>query len=218
MILTRRNLAQLVGAGIAPWFAVRAFAAEFWNTKQPDSWSADEIARLLKKSPWAKEIYGERVANAKPPAVTDPNLPNPMPRRNPARPPKLPPGAKPKPDKTVTSYRGMVDWESAKVIRDASREPLPDGFDRQYVLSIAGVPLARSSGRNALNSVRALSTLHVKGKDPLEAAAVQEHSGSGMVYYIGFSREALAISKDDKDVTFTTHMGKVVFTAKFSPR
>jgi hypothetical protein len=215
MILSRRNLAQVICAGFAPWFPVRGFAADFWNAKDPDSWTPDEIVKLRRKSPWAKEVSGERIAAAKAPPVNDPTLRNPLPRRNPTR---LPPAGRPKPDKTVTTYKGYVVWESAKVVRDAAREPLPDGFDNQYVLSVAGLPLTRSSGKNALNNVRALSMLTVKGRDPLEAATVQQQTGNGAVYYFGFSRAALTITRDDKEVAFTTHMGRILFTAKFSPR
>jgi hypothetical protein len=213
LLYTRRSLIRLAGAGFAPWSAVRSFAAaDFWNTKDPDNWSAEEIAKLLKKSPWAREITGERTTSAKKPQ--DPlNSPFPTGRqRNPHRIPK------PAAQKTVTTYRGTVVWESAKVIRDASHTPLPHGFDGQYVLSVSGIPLARSSGKNALDNVRHATMLQAKGKDPLEAAAVQQNQGNGAIYYIGFSREALAIGRDDKDVVFTTHMGKVVFTAKFNPK
>ena len=64
MILTRRNLIQLAGVAFAPWSVVPSLpAADFWYAKEPDSWSADEIAKLLKKSPWAKEVTGERTTN-----------------------------------------------------------------------------------------------------------------------------------------------------------
>jgi hypothetical protein len=60
MILTRRSLFQLAGLAIAPWSVIRALAAaDFWNTKDPDAWTADDIAKLMKKSPWAREVTGE---------------------------------------------------------------------------------------------------------------------------------------------------------------
>jgi hypothetical protein len=201
---------------LAPWSVIRSFAAsDFWNTKDRDSWTPDEIAKLLKKSPWAKEITGERTATRK---VTDPSI-SPMPMPYPSSRPR----ANPKPPKSgsskvVTDYKGSVVWESAQVIRDAAKTPLPDGFEGQYVLSVTGVPLTKSSSQNALDRVRQATTLQVKGRDPLEPATVQQNSGNGAIYYMGFSKEALPITKDDKDVLFTTHMGKVVFTAKFSPK
>ncbi|HTS66676.1 MAG TPA: hypothetical protein VMH28_31850 [Candidatus Acidoferrales bacterium] len=188
MRLTRRNLVQLAAIGLAPWRLIRA-ASDFWNTRDPDSWTPDEIARLLKKSPWAKEISGTRATTSKK-GIT----------------------------KTVTEYRGTIVWESAKVIRDAARSPLPNGFEGEYVLSIAGIPLSKSSSRNALDNLRQVSMLHVKGKDPLEAAAVVQNKNNGAIYYFGFSREVLPLTKDDKDLTFTTRVGKVVLSAKFNPK
>ena len=228
MVLTRRSLIQLAGAGFAPWSIIRGFAAaDFWNTKDPDSWTQDEIAKLLKKSPWAKEISGERVTTNKNPSMsTDPSMspgtsypyPGSRSRNNPMGMPGSTRAPKPSSSKTVTEYKGTIVWESAKVIRDAAKTPLPDGFENQYVLSIAGIPLSKGSSRNALDNLRRVSMLHVKGKDPLEAATVQQNKDNGAIYYFGFSKEGLAITKDDKDLGFTTRMGKVAFNAKFNPK
>src|SRR5262245_11951996 len=37
-------------------FELPIWAAEFWNDKQPSEWSEKDIDRLLKRSPWAREI------------------------------------------------------------------------------------------------------------------------------------------------------------------
>jgi hypothetical protein len=228
MLLTRRNLIQF-GVAIAPWNVVRSFAAsDFWNTKNPDSWTQDEIAKLLKKSPWAKEVTGERTSSNKSSSTsTDPNLSSSNPTGRSRNPNSLgmPRGSssstrapKPPSSKTVTTYKGIVIWESAKVIRDAEKTPLPEGFDGQYVLSVTGIPLAKTSSKSSLDTVRQVTMLQIKGRDPLEAGVVQQNKDHGAIYYMGFSKEALAIGKDDKDVVFTTHMGKVSFTAKFNPK
>jgi hypothetical protein len=224
MILTRRNLIRLAGAAVAPWSVIRAFAASnFWDTKDPDSWTSDEIAKLLKKSPWAKEVVGERRAPIRS-SSNDTGMPrsnptgrpsrnNPMgTNRNSTRMPKSSPGS------SATNYKGTVVWESAKVIRAAEKLPLPEGFDGQYVLSVTGIPLAKSSSKSAMDAVRQVSMLQVKNRDPLEAATVQQNTDNGAVYYIGFVREAMPIAKEDKEVIFTTRLGKVLFTAKFSPK
>ena len=155
MILTRRNLIQFAGVAFAPWSVVRSFAAaDFWNSKEPDNWSADEIAKLLKKSPWAKEVTGERTTTTRNPSMnTDPSISvtnpyptrrNPNPMGNPRNSTRMPSSNS---SKTVTTYKGTVVWESAKVIRDASHTPLPDGLDGPYVLSVTGIPLAKTSSR-----------------------------------------------------------------------
>jgi hypothetical protein len=228
MILARRHVIQLAGIAFAPWSVIRALAAsDFWNTKDPDSWTQDEIAKLLKKSPWAKEVTGERTTAQKNSPMQDPTMASPYPRAGNSRsrnnPMGLPGGnpRNPKPpssNKTTTNYKGTVLWESAKVIRDAAKSPLPDGFENQYVLSVVGIPLAKSSSRNALDTVRQTTFLTLKGHDPLEAATIQQNKMNGAIYYFGFSKEALAIGKEDKEVDFTTAMGKVHFNAKFSPK
>jgi hypothetical protein len=230
MLLTRRSMIELAGAAFASWSGPRLFAAsDFWNTKDPGAWTPDEIAKLLHKSPWAKEIVGERTTTQKNPSTgsaSDPTFGSPYPRtssRSRNNPMGLPGGnsRNPKPpssNKTTTTYKGTVVWESAKIIRDAAKTPLPEGFENEYVLSITGVPLAKNSSRNGLDAVRQVTFLTLKSKDPLEAAAVQQNQGNGAIYYIGFSREALPLSKEDKEVVFTTAMGKVHFTAKFSPK
>jgi hypothetical protein len=227
MILTRRYAIRLAGVAIAPWSVIRAFAAsDFWNTKDPDAWTSDEITKLLKKSPWAKEVTGERTTTQKNTSSSGPTMTSPYPpvggtrsRNNPmGLPGGNPRNPKPPSNKTTTTYKGTVLWESAKVIRDAAKSPLPDGFENEYVLSVTGIPLARGSSRNALDTVRQATFLTVKNHDPLEAAAIQQNKSNGAIYYFGFSREALAIAKDDKEIAFTTAMGKVRFTAKFSPK
>jgi hypothetical protein len=227
MIVTRRNLIELAGVALAPWSIVRAFAADFWNAKDPDAWTSEEIAKFLKKSPWAKEVTGERITTQKntssSPTASDPTMNPRMGNTRPTRnnPMGLPGGnpRNPKPsNKTTTEYKGTVLWESAKVVRDAAKSPLPDGFDNQYVLSVTGVPLAKSSSRNALDTVRQVTMLTVKGHDPLEAGTIQQNKSNGAIYYFGFSKEAVAIGKEDKEVVFTTAMGRVHFTAKFNPK
>ncbi|MCU1233733.1 MAG: hypothetical protein JWP63_1700 [Candidatus Solibacter sp.] len=109
-------------------------------------------------------------------------------------------------------------WESAAPVRAALKISLPESFAGQYVLGVSGVPLTKSDSKGALDRIRQVTTLHCKGKQPLEAQGAQEDTTNGTLYLFGFSREALSLTKDDKDVVFTTHMGKLEFTAKFNPR
>jgi hypothetical protein len=212
--LSRRSLLFLAGG--ACW----AFAGkEFWETKDPGEWSSDEIARLLTKSPWAKATSAESVKTQKNSAPNT-SIPNTMPgarnsRNNGGmgRPPRNPP------DKIVTTYKGTVVWESAAPVRAALKTRLPDGFEGNYVLGMSGVPLAKSETKSGLERVRQITTLHSKTQPaPLEAATIQLDNSNGTVYLFGFSREALSIAKDEKEVVFTTHMGKLAFTAKFNPK
>ncbi len=57
-------MTALAGGG---WLALGsrcAFAADFWNKKEPAEWSAQELDTLKTKSPWAKKVHGEMAAGA----------------------------------------------------------------------------------------------------------------------------------------------------------
>jgi hypothetical protein len=202
-VLTRRNFVLLAGAGFASCGSIYGFGGkEFWDTKEPAEWSSDEIARLMMKSPWAKAASAERASN----------------RRNTAIGMGRSPRRRPPSTSMETTYKGMVVWESAAPVRAASGTKLPDGFEGQYVLGVSGVPLARSESKGALDRLRQITTLQTKNRQPLEAAGAQLQRENGTVYLFGFAKEALSLSRDDKEVVFTTHMGNLAFTAKFNPR
>jgi hypothetical protein len=238
MILTRRSVLALAGAGFAGWGRLYAGTADFWNRKDPAEWSSEEIQKLMTKSPWAKEVRAESSKTVKDPgAVADPST---MPgsqypgtgkqsRANMGlgNPRGMGKGGKTPSGKLITSYTGTVLWESARPIRDALKTPLPDEFAGQYVLSVNGVPLVKPkadddgtgmASHGALEKLKGMTTLRVKGKDPSQPGMAQQQTGNGAVYLFGFTRESLAIAKDDKELLFETHMGKLVFTAKFSPK
>jgi hypothetical protein len=205
-ILTRRNWIALASAGVASWSGTFGFASkEFWDTKDPDEWSADEIAKLLMKSPWAKTVSGERTRRVVGMGAPRSRIPGTgVPR---GRPPQV-----------VTNLKGTVVWESAAPVRAALKTKLPDGFEGQYVLGMSGVPLAKTDSKAALDRLCQLTTLEIKNRQPLQAAHAQVQRENGAVYLFAFPKEALPISRDEKEVVFTTHMGNTLFTAKFNPK
>jgi hypothetical protein len=219
LIPTRRQILNLAGAGLASGFRLSAAGADFWNRKDPAEWSSEEIEKLMTRSPWAREVRAES-SNVR--SLSNIGMGSPHGVRN-------------KSGKAsqimIAPYRGTVLWESARPIRDALKTPLPDELAGQYVLSVNGIPLSKSesakdddadgaatASRNALDKLKGLTSLHVTGKDPIEAGVVQQQTGNGAVYLFGFSKEGLAIAKDDKEVVFETHMGKLAFTARFAPK
>jgi hypothetical protein len=221
-VLTRRNWILLAGAGISSWRGIYGFGGkEFWESKDAAEWNSDEIARLLMKSPWAKSVSAERTKTQKNTMPSDP-----MPqttilgqRRNSTNmgiPRTRQPGSGS--TKTVTTYKGTVVWESAAPVRAALKSKLPDEFEGQYVLGVSGVPLAKSESKNAVDRLRQTTTLEIKNRQPLEAGVAQLQRENGTVYLFGFAKEALAISRDEKEVVFTTHLGSLAFTAKFNPK
>jgi hypothetical protein len=216
-VLTRRNWLALAGAGLAPWRGLLGFGKEFWESKDPAEWSADEISRLLGKSPWAKTVSAERVKTQKNTMPSDPMPPPVNPRsRNSGM--GKPPSARTPSTKTVTTYTGEVVWESAAPVRAALKSKLPEGFEGQYVLGMSGVPLAKSDGKGALDKLRQATSLHTKNHQPLQPGPLKVLHENGTVYLFGFSKEGLSLNREEKEVVFTTHMGNLAFTAKFNPR
>lgn len=225
-ILTRRNWILLAGAGVASWSGVYGFGGkQFWETKEPAEWTADEIAKLLMKSPWAKAVSAERSKTRKNSMPSEPMPQTTIPgsrSRNTigmgnSR-TRMPGSGTPKSTRTVTTYKGTVVWESAAPVRAALKTKLPDEFEGQYVLGVSGVPLAKSESKGAIDRLRQITTLATKNRQPLEAAGAQVQRENGTVYLFGFAREGLSISRDEKEVVFTTHMGNLAFTAKFNPK
>jgi hypothetical protein len=208
-ILSRRNWILLAGAGFASLRSLSGFGGkEFWETKDPAEWNADEIAKLLMKSPWAKAVSAERVKTQRNTA----DMGGPRARMPGSGRPRTPS------TRTVTTYKGTVVWESAAPVRAALKSNLPDGFEGQHVLGVSGVPLAKSESKGAMDRLRQITTLQIKNRLPLEAARAQVQRENGTVYLFGFAKEGLSLSRDDKEVVFTTHMGNLVFTAKFNPK
>lgn len=216
-ILTRRNWILMAGAGFAPCSNIRGFGKEFWEAKEPAEWSGDEIARLLMKSPWAKAASAERARRRGQPAVPGPRPRSTVGMGGPRA--RMPGGSgSTAPSKIVTTYKATVLWESATPVRAALKTKLPDGFEGQYVVGVSGVPLAKSEGKGAMDRLRQGSTLEIKNRQPLEAAVAQVKRERETVYLFGFAKEGLPLSRDDKEIEFTTHMGNLAFTAKFFPR
>jgi len=59
MLTTRRDVLRFAAGLPVAWAALPAWAfasKEFWEAKPASEWSADEIDRMLTKSPWAKDV------------------------------------------------------------------------------------------------------------------------------------------------------------------
>lgn len=57
---SRRNLLRIAsGTGLLLFSDSLIFAADFWNKKDADSWSAEEIEQMKSKSPWARKVHAE---------------------------------------------------------------------------------------------------------------------------------------------------------------
>ena len=245
--LTRRGLLALVaGAGAQFPLCLYGASSEFWNKKDPGEWSAEEIDRLVTKSPWAKQVNAASSALSRPYAgshgnrggMGDPGIGGggggsaggggyPSGSRG------MPGGdAGPMP----LSYTATVRWESAEPIQKALKTPLPEGMAGNYVISVSGVPiLARSRHHSdegdtdatvskglsdeVLDRIKELTYLEPKGKSPAQPSVVQKGGASSSgtpTILFGFPRDLLPLTEDDREVVFTTKLGAIEIRAKFN--
>ena len=132
-----------------------------------------------------------------------------------------------------TLYRGTVRWESAKPVLDALKTPLPDAFANHYVIAVIGFPLPggqrryqdeegdnppRRSQDDTLDNLKQFTTLQPRGKELAQAGIVQQQTSSNSNLLFGFSKDSLTLTKDDKEVFFSTTLGRLVVRAKFDPK
>jgi hypothetical protein len=130
-------------------------------------------------------------------------------------------------------YKGTVRWESAQPVLDALKTPLPDAFKDHYVIAVIGFPLPASPRRyqddqgdnptrrsqdDALDNLKQLTTLQPKGKELAEAGIVQQRSSSNSDLLFGFSKDSVTLTKADREVLFSTTLGRMVIRAKFDPK
>jgi|SRR5271157_568517 len=130
-------------------------------------------------------------------------------------------------------YRGTVRWESAQPVQDALKSPLPDEFANHYVIAVIGFPLPggqrryqdeegdnppRRSQDDSLDNLKQLTTLQPRGKELAQAGVVQQQTSSNSNLLFGFSKDSLTLTKEDKEVLFSTTLGRLVIRAKFDPK
>jgi len=137
---------------------------------------------------------------------------------------------------TPIQYKGVVRWESAKPLQEALKTPLPEGLAQAYVISVSGIPILAASTQHAddgdspttvskgasdevLDRIKNLTYLEPKGKSPAQPAVVQKASissgGTNTLLFV-FPRDVLVLTPDDKEVTFTTQLGKLEIKTKFN--
>jgi len=211
MILTRRQLLARSGAGllVATRFLVGTrleAAPEFWDTKDPKDWTAEEIDRLLNRSPWARQVTAASASGVlggvpRPGVGMGGGVGIGMGRRR---------GT---PTQRSASGKATVRWESAQPVRDAAKTPLPDGFKDHYAIGVYGL-----EAHGDLDDLKQFATLEPKGRELAQAGIAQTQPGSPPGILFGFSRDLLDLSRDDREATFTSQFGQLVVKVKFNPQ
>jgi hypothetical protein len=216
--MTRRGLlAYAMVAGLLRQPAY-AFATEFWNVKDPSTWTDDEIRQLLTESPWSKHVT----------IKVEDGSEDGLPRNGTGRRDRNEPGQGgqagtqvrtwPEDFPTFMSHQvsGTVRWESAQPVRTATDSPLPRQFAHHYAISLTGFNLGDGEGpstftKSSLERIRAAASLRSKGN--AAPATIVHQAGSAVL--LGFSKRSIKLSLGDEHVEFATKVDRLSIKAKF---
>jgi hypothetical protein len=231
-ISSRRDVLGLAAAMVAGWSRLDAFASEFWDKKPPSEWTSEEIEKLTTKSPWARQVSAQIAAGDGTSSsrggmgggMGGPHVGLGIPGMGGPR----MGGGRRGGGRATQQVKGTVRWESTQPILDALKTPLPKAFANHYVISVSGFSLhgAYRQGEDTddngkpseriLDNLKAYTSVEPKGKAIAQPGVVQVQpsSGSGSVLF-GFSKEVLDLSADDKEVLFSTQIGRAMIKTKF---
>jgi hypothetical protein len=204
-----RFLLGSIGSTALLAYAPQMFAAsDFWNTKDPSTWTEDEIRMLTMKSPWAKATV-PTVKNIDDPTSRDAE-----------------PGGRGGRGgggnfRTRSGVNVIVRWESAQPILDALHAPIPAEFEGHYVVSVTNLPGpvprpgrgGEAAPDEALERLQVGASLAAKGKDPA-GAGIARRTRIGSILF-GFSKDSLRLTSSDREILFTLDTGPLTITAKF---
>lgn len=239
MIRTRRQWLQ-AATMLPTCLALRAARNEFWNSKDPASWSNDEKQFLLGQSPWAREglvrMDEGKDRRTTPGYGNNGRLGGDMPDIGPGVPPggvrsvpigeAPPPPPNPDPGHPV-QFRVLVRWESAKPVRLAGGPELPELTGQFYVIRLRGLPLmpppktkpeevAPNPNAGMLQAIEQGSRLARKDKPDIPCAHLLTGSGvTATEVLLFFARGVDPIQVADKLVTLESRFAPFHLSVKF---
>jgi hypothetical protein len=178
-------------------------AKDFWETKDPSTWTDEEILSLTSKSPWARLAVADYKGADDPVGAA------------------IPGGASGRGQSGPATPNIHVRWESAQPILDALKTRIPPEFDGHYVLGVTNLPLARPSGRagstapdDLLERAQNGATLEVKGKGTVESGVARRARVGGGIL-LGFAKDVLPLAATDREIIFGLTMERFSLKAKF---
>ena len=203
-------------------------ADSFWTAKPFTTWTDAEVHQLMSNSPWAREVVVSDMSVGVAQQIG--NVPGG------GRAGHAPNFSSASPAGITTSgskFKAVVFWESALPARQAlarvkfgteagqSREAADfiGQEDASYVLVVTGLPaaLVKEDTAKLRDGVAAKTSLSVKGRPGVTPAKAEVFGdGKSIGLYFEFSR-ALAITVDDKDVNFSTHVADIDVKSTFHP-
>jgi hypothetical protein len=239
VILTRRQLLQTATMWPA-CLALRAARKEFWESRDPASWSNEEKQILLGNSPWAREGFVRiEVEKNKRPTPGYGNSGRPggdMPDTRPGTPiggvrsvpigEEVPPVPKAGPNNPV-EFRVLARWETAKPVRLAGGPEVPEMTGQFYVIRLRGLPLmpppkakpgedVPNPNEGILQAIKENSRLERKDKRDIPCSHLFTGSGDAATeVLLFFPRGTDPITVADKLVTLESRFASFHLSIKF---
>ena len=235
----RRDLLQ---AGILwPLFhALPAAGKDFWDSKDPAAWTAEEKQRLLVQSPWVRRgmlrlpgggKHGRQAAES--------SAPVPVPGARPAGTPgggptvnNVPFGDNPGPRPSTglgeaPAFQVTVRWESARPVHLAGGLDLPKDSAAFYVIRFIGMPLmpprpgkngepAPDPNQGLLEAIEQTSRIERRDRSSIPCSHLLTGSGAAATeVLLFFSRQPDPITIADKEVTVASQFGAFQLSVRF---
>jgi hypothetical protein len=222
---------------------LQAARKDFWETKDPSSWSPREKETILSQSPWARSglarIEFEKQQQPTGPGYTsDGRVDTGMPDAKPSSGPNIgrgvpigepiPPVPKPTPDSPV-QFQILARWETAKPVRLAGAPELPDSDGQFYIIRLSGLPLMpppkvhpgeppNDPNEAMLSAIKQGSRLEFQDKAPIRCThlfkGTGEHANEVLLFFPRGSGSM--ITPSDKAVTLDVRFAPFHLSVKFT--
>ncbi len=218
--------------------ACALLAEDFWKAKEASEWSAKDLEKMLKKSPWAKEApvngmedragtRGRGAGMGEASGVGDisggsesDSMSAGGGGRGGRRGSRMDLPTIPEAPKVV------VRWETAAPVLEAATRagvPIirPEAAQQFYIVSVTGFPMpgGPNQDKERLQGMRdalmKATVLTRKDKDPVAPVRVDVIPGQRGAMMVFLFMRTVNISADDKEVVFATRMGKAEIKSKF---
>jgi hypothetical protein len=204
--MNRRRWVHAIGAGLGLATTQLFAASQFWNRKDPDVWTSDEVIELATKSPWA--VVARVLPNpGRDRGGFDPTIPDLASGNAGGRSGNNRLGDVP----VIPVDAVTVVWESAQPLKEALKTAFPRDFANHYVIGVHELPTAE--GRQKVNLETMTAHLEVRGKGSIDSGGILP---SRNVTLFAFAKELLPLSATDKEAVFMLETNQYSIRARFS--
>jgi hypothetical protein len=212
---------------VPPW--ARAARKEFWETKDPATWTSEEKDLVLYRSPWSRDGVArmEEKKSSGPGYNRDGSqgarLPDPGPGGAPGGGNSVPIGQEippiPKVGGAPVDFPVLARWESAAPVRLAGGPEVPEMSGQFYVIRLRGLPLMPPPADNEamLAAIRANARLERNGKPAIACEHLFKGSGKASTdVLLFFPRGSDPIGVSEKIVSLESRFSVFHLLIRFS--